>query len=185
MSVYTDLKKKIKSKKAVIAVMGLGYVGLPIALEFCKKGFTVNGFDTSKHRIETLKKRKSYINDIFPAEVSRAFQGGRFSVTADDKVLSESDVIIVCVPTPLRKVKEPDISYIISAARSLRKRMRSGQLIIVESTTYPGTTREVILPEIQKNGFVPGEDFFLTFSPERIEYSETHRRVYKARDPAR
>ena len=166
---YTELKKKIKDKSAVITVVGLGYVGLPIAVEFCRSGFTVKGFDTNVRRIRKLKKEKSYIDDISSGEIRGACRTGRFFVTGDDGVLRSSDIIILCVPTPLRKVKEPDISYIIYASRSLRKRMRPGQLIIVESTTYPGTTREVILPELEKSGYQLDRDFYLAFSPERID----------------
>ncbi|MFC1644281.1 nucleotide sugar dehydrogenase [Candidatus Omnitrophota bacterium] len=169
MSIYTELRKKIKEKKAVITVVGLGYVGLPIALEFCRKGFTVNGFDTNTSRIKKLKNGTSYINDVSSKNMRAVFSKGSFSATANDKVLSASDVIIICVPTPLRKIKNPDISYILSASRSLRKRMRPGQLVIVESTTYPGTTREVILPELEKSGLKMDRDFYLAFSPERID----------------
>ncbi|MFC1549122.1 nucleotide sugar dehydrogenase [Candidatus Omnitrophota bacterium] len=169
MNAYSELRKKIKNKEAVVTVVGLGYVGLPIALEFCKKGFAVNGFDTNPHRIKRLRKKESYINDIPSEEIRRISDRGRFSVTTDDKVLKSSDVIIICVPTPLRKVKDPDISFIIRASRTLRKRMRSGQFIVVESTTYPGTTRDLILPELEKSGYKLDEDFFLAFSPERID----------------
>ena len=169
MNVYSELKKKIKNKDAVITVIGLGYVGLPIALEFCRKGYTVNGLDNNPHRIEKLKRKESYINDISSEEMRKAYSNGRFSVTTDSGVLRSSDVIIMCVPTPLRKIAEPDISYIILASRSLRKKMRPGQLIVIESTTYPGTTREIILPELEKSGYILDKDFYLAFSPERID----------------
>ncbi len=169
MNVYSELKKKIKNKNAVITVIGLGYVGLPIALEFCRKGYTVNGLDNNPHRIKKLKRKESYINDISSEEVREAYSKGCFSVTADSGVLRSSDVIVMCVPTPLRKIAEPDISYIVLASRSLRKKMRPGQLIVIESTTYPGTTREVILPELEKSGYSLDKDFYLAFSPERID----------------
>jgi len=169
MSVYTDLKKKIETKKAVITVVGLGYVGLPIALEFCKKGYTVNGLDKNIRRVKKLRKNTSYIEDVPPEAIRKARGKGQFSVTTDDDILRSSDVIIICVPTPLRKVKEPDISYLLSASRSMKECLRSGQLIIVESTTYPGTTREVILPELEKSGCQLDKDFYLAFSPERID----------------
>ncbi|MGB2661018.1 MAG: nucleotide sugar dehydrogenase [Candidatus Omnitrophota bacterium] len=169
MSVYSELRKKIKDKKAVIAVVGLGYVGLPIAIEFCKKGFRVNGLDTNMRRIRSLKKGTSYIEDIPPAEVRRALGKKKFNVTSDGAVLNRSDVVILCVPTPLRKVKTPNISYIVSASRSLKEQMRPGQLIVVESTTFPGTTREVILPILEKSGYEEDKDFYLAFSPERID----------------
>ncbi len=166
---YRELRKKIKGRKVTIAVMGLGYVGLPIALEFSKKGFNVIGFDTNRQRIGRLKKKISYINDISSEEIRKVFRRQRFTVTTDVKALSSADVIIVCVPTPLRKIKEPDMRYIVKASRSLRSRIRPGQLIIVESTTYPGTTRDVILPELEKSGHELDGDFFLAFSPERID----------------
>ena len=169
MSVYTDLKNKVKNKKAVITVVGLGYVGLPIALEFCKKGFKVNGLDTSKKRIARLKKKISYINDIPSSDIKKLYDTKRFYATDDASVIKKSDVIIVCVPTPLRKVKDPDISYILSANKSISEHLRSGQLVILESTTYPGTTREVVLPILEKNRLILNEDFFLAFSPERID----------------
>ena len=115
MSAYSKLRKKINGKKAVIAVVGLGYVGLPIALEFCKKGFKVNGLDTNLHRIKSLKKGTSYIKDIPSSEIRKVQRKKKFYVTDDQSILNKSDVIILCVPTPLRKVKTPDISYIVSA----------------------------------------------------------------------
>ncbi|MFH1664819.1 MAG: nucleotide sugar dehydrogenase [Candidatus Omnitrophota bacterium] len=169
MDEYKVLKSKISRSKAVITVIGLGYVGLPMALEFCKKGFKVNGLDTNIRRIKNLNKGNSYIDDISSEEMRKILKKGDFRATADPAVLSSSDVVIVCVPTPLRKIKEPDISYIIAASRTLRKHMRSGQLIIVESTTYPGTTRDVILPELEKSGLKLDKDFYLGFSPERID----------------
>ena len=169
MKTYSDLKRKIKNKKAIITVIGLGYVGLPIALEFCKKGYVVNGLDNNIRRIKKLRKHESYIKDITSNDVKKAFQKGCFRVATDVSVLSSSDVIIMCVPTPLRKIKDPDISYIISASRSLREYMRPGQLIVVESTTYPGTTRDVILPELEKSGYKIDKDYYLAFSPERID----------------
>ncbi|MFH1879093.1 MAG: nucleotide sugar dehydrogenase [Candidatus Omnitrophota bacterium] len=169
MNIFSDLKKKIEKKNAVITVVGLGYVGLPIALEFCKKGFEVNGFDTDMKRIEKLRKRESYINDISSKELAGIIKKGKFNPGTCDDVLNTSDVIIVCVPTPLRKIKDPDISYILHASRTLKKRLRPGQLIIVESTTYPGTTRDVILPELEKSGYKVERDFLLAFSPERID----------------
>ena len=168
-SVYLELKKKIKSKEAVITVVGLGYVGLPIALEFVKKGFTVNGFDLDARRVKKLSRGVSYTNDIPSREVAKIKKTGKFHVTKNEKVLSSSDVIIICVPTPLRKVKEPDISFILAASRTLRRNLRGGQIIILESTTYPGTTREVILPSLEKSGLKQDKDFYLAFSPERID----------------
>ena len=169
MSTLAEAEKKIRTKKAVITIMGLGYVGLPIALEFAKKGFVVNGLDTNLKRIEKLKKGGSYINDIPSADIRKALRSGKFLATTDERVLGHSDAVIICVPTPLRKVKDPDISYVISAGRSLAKYVHKGQLIILESTTYPGTTRDLIKPMLEKKGLKSGRDFFLAFSPERID----------------
>lgn len=169
MDNYNALKKKIRDEKAVVAIVGLGYVGLPMALAFCKKGFNVYGFDTSEKRIERLNKKVSYINDIDSSEIAGALDSKKFHPTTDDKVLGKADAVIVCVPTPLRKIKDPDISYVVGAARTLKKHIRPGQLIILESTTYPGTTREVILPAVKKSGLVAEKDFYLAFSPERID----------------
>ncbi len=169
MSTYTELKKKIKDKKAVITVVGLGYVGLPIALEFCEKGYTVNGLDNNTERVNKLRKGISYVDDISSGDMRKIILKGNFVATTDNKVLGTSDVIIICVPTPLQKITEPDISYIVHASNMMRSYMRPGQLIIVESTTYPGTTREVILPELEKSGYKMDQDFYLGFSPERID----------------
>lgn len=169
INMFAETARKIKAKKAVITVMGLGYVGLPIALEFAKKGFTVNGLDTNLKRIEKLKKGGSYINDIPAAGIKRALRSGKFHATSDERVLGLSDAVIICVPTPLRKVKDPDISYVMSAGKSLAKYVHGGQLIILESTTYPGTTRDLIKPMLEKRGLRSGRDFFLAFSPERID----------------
>jgi UDP-N-acetyl-D-glucosamine dehydrogenase len=149
--------------------MGLGYVGLPIAIEFAKKGYRVNGLDNNLGRIRKLKKGGSYINDVPDKEIKKLIKKGNFQVTSNDKVLGNSDAVIVCVPTPLRKIKDPDISYIILASRTIRKYLHPGQFIVVESTTYPGTSREVILPELEKSGYSHGKDFLLAFSPERID----------------
>ncbi|MEA3488870.1 MAG: nucleotide sugar dehydrogenase [Candidatus Omnitrophota bacterium] len=169
MNAYTELRKKIRDKKAVITVVGLGYVGLPMALEFSKKGFMVHGLDKSEKRVKKLKKGVSYIKDVSDEEILRVVGKGNFRVTTDDRVMSGSDVIMICVPTPLSEAKKPDVSFILAAGRTLRRRLRKGQLIVLESTTYPGTTREVMLPILEKTGLSPGKDFFLAFSPERID----------------
>ncbi|MFH1797973.1 MAG: nucleotide sugar dehydrogenase [Candidatus Omnitrophota bacterium] len=169
MTIYSELKRKIKNKDVVISVVGLGYVGLPIALEFVKKGFTVNGLDSNKQRVKDLRRGVSYVTDISGGDIKRLLEGGKFRVTSKEKVLAESDVIIICVPTPLNKIHEPDISYVVSVSNTMRRFLRRGQVVILESTTYPGTTREVILPILQTSGLKVGEDFHLAFSPERID----------------
>lgn len=170
MEIYKPLKEKILTKKAVITVIGLGYVGLPIALEFYKKGYNVNGLESSEARVKKLNDKISYINDIPSSLIAKAISGKKkLKVTSDTNILTGSDAIIVCVPTPLRKVKEPDISFIVKISKTLSATIRRGQIIILESTTYPGTTRDLILPILEKSGLKVNEDFYLAFSPERID----------------
>ncbi len=163
------LSYKIQKKEARIAIIGLGYVGLPIALEFNKAGFTVFGIDTNKRRIKDLLNRKSYIVDISDRQIREAINRKNFFAGTDYKVLKDIDIIIGCVPTPLRKTKIPNISYIIKASRTISKYLKKGTLVVIESTTYPGTTRDVILPLLSESGLREGKDFFLAFSPERID----------------
>ncbi len=169
MSTYTTLKNKIDKKKAKICIVGLGYVGLPLTQEFLKKGYFVYGYDTSKDRINNLHKAKKYITDIDPKDIFKFIKKNKFKPTTKESVMADSDVIIICVPTPLRKVKTPDISYIIKASRAIKKYLKKGQLIILESTTYPGTSREVILPILEQTGLKGDTDFYLSFSPERVD----------------
>ncbi len=168
VSIFKELKNKIQRKKARVCIVGLGYVGLPLAVAFAKKGYFVYGFDTSSSRIKKLRGGVKYIVDVEPEEVAALIEKNKFYPTNDESVLKDADVIIICVPTPLRKVKVPDISYVIAASRTIRKYLRPGQLIILESTSYPTTTTEIVLPELQKSGFREGKDFFLCFSPERV-----------------
>ncbi len=164
-----DLKKKIKDKKAVISVIGLGYVGLPLALAFARKGFKVTGIDIDKDRIKRIKKKSSYITDVSDKELVSILKEKKFKVTTNTGRIRESDVVIICVPTPLGKNREPDISYIKKAVARVKDNMRRGQIIILESTTYPGTTREILLPMLESTGLKEGKDFYLAFSPERID----------------
>ena len=164
---YKKLLALIRTKRAKVCVLGLGYVGLPIAVEFAKKGFFVYGFDLKQSRIESLKKGISYIDDISNKDIKDVL--GRLHPTVDPKILQEADVIIICVPTPLRKRKIPDMSYIIKASRTLSRYLRKGQLVVLESTTYPGTTRDIVLPALSSGRLKEGRDFFLAFSPERID----------------
>ncbi|MBU2044968.1 MAG: UDP-N-acetyl-D-glucosamine dehydrogenase, partial [Candidatus Omnitrophica bacterium] len=168
MDSHQILKNKILSNKAKIGVIGLGYVGLPLAIAFAKRGFFVYGFDNNRLRIDKLKKSKQYIVDIEPREVTSLIRRNKFVPTTDSKVLADCDILIVCVPTPLRKVKIPDISYVVGSAKIIKKYLRKSQLIILESTSYPTTTREVVLPILKQSGLEPEKDFFLCFSPERI-----------------
>lgn len=159
------LKDKIVSKKAKIAVIGLGYVGLPLAVEFINAGFNVVGIDSDEDRVRMINAKKSYILDISAGQL----KGANLPATLDFKQLAKVDVCIICVPTPLRKTKDPDISYIISAVEKIAKYLHKDQLIVLESTTYPGTTEEVIVPRLNATGLKCGRDFFLAFSPERID----------------
>jgi len=163
------LKRKIDNKKAAVAVIGLGYVGLPLAVEFALKGFKVTGIDLDAGRVERLRNNTSYISDVPQEVISRVTGQGLLTACTDFKLLSGADVILICVPTPLKRKYHPDISFIISAVRQIRKFLRPGQLVILESTTYPGTTEEVILPLLESSGLACGRDFFLVFSPERID----------------
>jgi len=164
-----ELNRLINSKEARICVVGLGYVGLPIAVEFAKRGFSVYGFDTKAERVKKLKSASSYISDISSAAIKSLIKRDRLIPTTDQTVLKNSDVVIICVPTPLRNKRTPDISYIIKVTKAIAKYLHAGQLIVLESTTYPGTTREVMLPMLEKRGLKEGVDFFLAFSPERID----------------
>ena len=168
------LAKKISGHQAVIAVIGLGYVGLPLALSFARKGFKTFGVDTNEHRVDALKTGKSYITDIHASQVHAVLQGHRFIPTTDMTVLRSADAILICVPTPIKRKYTPDVSFILSAVRSTAKYMKKGALVILESTTYPGTTDELIRPELEKSGLKAGRDFFLAFSPERIDPGNKH-----------
>lgn len=165
----TNLINKIENRQARIAIIGLGYVGLPLAVEFGLVGFSVIGIDTNPDKVDELTKGSSYIKDVESTKVSQLVENFRFSATTNFDVLAESDVVIICVPTPLSKTKEPDISYILSAAEAIKKHLHSGQLIMLESTTYPGTTDEVLLPIFEETGLRVDQDFFLAFSPERVD----------------
>ena len=164
-----QLIDKLENRKATAAVIGLGYVGLPLAMEIAAAGFHVIGIDLDGDKIATLKQRKSYILDVPEKTITRAMESGSFTPTSDFTVLADADAVSICVPTPLSKSRDPDISFILAATAEIRKHLRPGQLIVLESTTYPGTTNELILPELESAGLRVGEDFFLAFSPERID----------------
>ncbi|MGB5896454.1 MAG: nucleotide sugar dehydrogenase, partial [Ignavibacteriaceae bacterium] len=168
-----DLIDKIKNKSAKIGIIGLGYVGLPLSLEFASKSFDVLGFDLDESKIECLRKGKSYIKHIGSERIEKAVSGGLLLATSDFTRLKEVDAIIICVPTPLNEHREPDMSYVEGTAEIIAKHLQKGQLITLESTTYPGTTEEILLPMFENaesagdGGFKVGEDFYLAFSPER------------------
>ncbi|GJQ48140.1 MAG: nucleotide sugar dehydrogenase [Candidatus Kuenenia stuttgartiensis] len=160
-----ELIEKIKSKKSHIGIIGLGYVGLPLVIEFCKAGFQVTGFDIDQEKVTLLSQGKSYIKHIDSSRITDA--GSRFTPTTDFSMLSAMDCIIICVPTPLNKYREPDMSYVFNTTKTIARNLRKGQLIVLESTTYPGTTDEDMRPMLEESGLKAGEDFYLAFSPER------------------
>ena len=166
---YKELSEKIEKKEAKIGVIGLGYVGLPLAVELAKKGFTVTGLEVDAKKVENISNKKSYIGDISTADIKELVEIKKLSATTNFKAISKLDVIIICVPTPLRKSKDPDVSYIVSATNEIKDNLRKDQLIILESTTYPGTTQELVLPMLEETGLKGGKDFYLAFSPERID----------------
>jgi len=168
------LKEKIESREARFAVVGLGYVGLPLAVEFVKAGFHATGFEVSQEKVDLLLKGESYIGDVSSEELKELVGSGRLDATTDFDRLAEADIISICVPTPLSKTRDPDMSFVQTATDAIAKRLRKGQLIILESTTYPGTTEEVVRPTLEKGGLKADKDFFLAFSPERVDPSNPH-----------
>jgi UDP-N-acetyl-D-glucosamine dehydrogenase len=170
-----ELKEKIRNRHARIGIIGLGYVGLPLAVEFAKAGFQVTGFDVDVAKIAAINKGHSYIGDVSSEDVSTAVKAGKLSATDDMSKLHDMDAIDICVPTPLRKTRDPDLSYVILAVDAVRARLKPGQLVILESTTYPGTTDEVVQPALEEGGLKAGKDFYLAFSPERVDPgNQTH-----------
>lgn len=169
-----SLVNKIKSRKAKIAVVGLGYVGLPLAVSFAQKGFTVFGIDKDEDRVRRIQNQESYITDLKTKDLVSVVKSGKFSAGTNSDVLGQADAIIICVPTPLRRKYTPDISYIVSAVKDVAKNLKKGQLIVLESTTYPGTTEEMIKPVLEMNKCKVGRDFFAAFSPERIDPGNKH-----------
>lgn len=164
-----NLDNLINTKKAKVAVIGLGYVGLPTAVELAKSGYRVFGLDVSFKKINKINKGESYIADVSSKELKKIISSKKLTVSSRPELLKECDIILICVPTPLTKNKVPNVSYIQEATKIILKNFRKGKLIILESSTYPGTTREIILPELEKQGLKAGKDFFLAFSPERID----------------
>jgi UDP-N-acetyl-D-glucosamine dehydrogenase len=163
------LQSKILDRSARIGIVGMGYVGLPLALEFAGAGFTVTGFEVDPRRIESLEAGQSYITDVLSSELADLRARGLFRATSSYAKAAELDCLIICVPTPLRKTREPDTSYIVGAMESLAPSLRPQQVLVLESTTYPGTTEEILLPVVQGRGLQVGRDFFLGFSPERVD----------------
>jgi UDP-N-acetyl-D-glucosamine dehydrogenase len=165
----SEIVSLITSKRARVGVIGLGYVGLPLAVEFAQSGLAAVGFEVDSSKAREVNAGRSYIGDVDSAIVAEMVKAERLSATTDFSALKECDAIIICVPTPLRKTKEPDISYILAAAEEIKRNLRHGQLIVLESTTYPGTTNEVLLPLFEETGLKLDDDFLLAFSPERVD----------------
>jgi UDP-N-acetyl-D-glucosamine dehydrogenase len=173
MSVAQDLIAKAERREALFGIVGLGYVGLPLAVELADAGYRVLGFDVQDKVVDGLNAGRSHVKDVTDAQLQAVVQAGRFSATSDMLRLAEPDAVSICVPTPLSKFKDPDVSYIVAATESVKRTLRRGQAIILESTTYPGTTREILLPALESTGLTVGEDFFLAFSPERVDPGNT------------
>jgi UDP-N-acetyl-D-glucosamine dehydrogenase len=165
----TALEEKIKNRTARVGIVGLGYVGLPLAMEFAKAGFSVTGIDIQESKVSQLNRGDSYVQDVPTDTLKKWVSGGKFRATSDFSVILDLDTINIAVPTPLRKTKDPDMSYIVSACQETAKYLRPGKLVILESTTYPGTTDELVLPMLEAYGWKVGQDFFLCFSPERVD----------------
>ena len=167
--IKNEIIKLIKDQRAHIGVIGLGYVGLPLATEFAGRGFNATGFEVDQKKVDQINAGQSYIGDVSTRQVKEQVDAGRLRATIDFDHLNKCDAIIICVPTPLRKTKEPDVSFILAAAEEIKQRLRRGQLVILESTTYPGTTDEVLFPMLAETGLKLDEDFLLAFSPERVD----------------
>jgi UDP-N-acetyl-D-glucosamine dehydrogenase len=163
------LLERIQSRQATVGVIGLGYVGLPLAVEFALGGFSVTGFDVDPAKVADINRGRSYIPDVAEADLARVVNAGRLRATTDAGELAKMDVADICVPTPLRKTKDPDLSYVVQALENVAAHLHAGQLVILESTTYPGTTDEVALPMLEARGLKADRDFFLAFSPERVD----------------
>ena len=169
-----ELQTRIEQHSARIAVIGQGYVGLPLALAFAQVGFTVTGIEVDLDRVEALNHAVSHIGDVQSATLQALITAGRYHATTEMAELADNDAILICVPTPLRKSKDPDISFVLAAAAEVKTYLRPGQLVILESTTYPGTTEELLLQLFTEGGLTVGQEFYLAFSPERIDPGNPH-----------
>jgi UDP-N-acetyl-D-glucosamine dehydrogenase len=163
------LEEKIRRGDARVGTLGLGYVGLPLSVEFAGAGLKVTGFDLSEEKVAAINRGESYIKDVPTERVRALVDEGRLVATTDFARLADCDAVVICVPTPLSKTKDPDLTLVVDAARAIAERLRPGQLVVLESTTYPGTTEELILPILSEKGLTVGESFFLAFSPERVD----------------
>src|ERR1039458_5091633 len=163
------LEEKIRSRRARIGMGGMGYVGLPLAVEFAKAGFSVTGIDTNEEKVRRVNAGDSYVGDVPSSTLGPLVESGKLRATADFSALLDLDTVNICVPTPLRKTKDPDMSYIVASCQEIARHFHAGMLVILESTTYPGTTYELVPPMPAKPGLEVGRDFFLCFSPERVD----------------
>ncbi len=168
-SAAETLSRRIQTRRAHVAVIGLGYVGLPLAVEMAQAGFRVTGIDLQERRVRQLMRGRSYVQDVPSADLRAVVRSGHLTATTDFGALRRADTVNICVPTPLSKQRDPDVSYIVAAVEQVKRHMHRGLLVVLESTTYPGTTDELILPELQQGGLQVGKDFFLAFSPERVD----------------
>jgi UDP-N-acetyl-D-glucosamine dehydrogenase len=168
-TIATTLEEKIQKGQATVGTLGLGYVGLPLSVEFASAGLRVTGFDLSKEKVAAVNRGESYIKDVPADRVKALVSEKRLQASSDFAGLADCDAIIICVPTPLSKTKDPDLTMVVEAAKAIAERLRPGQLVVLESTTYPGTTEELILPLLAERGLKVGESFFLAFSPERVD----------------
>jgi len=166
---FAELANKIKTKTARVGVVGLGYVGLPLAVEFAKVGFEVTGIDLHQGKVDSINQGKSYIQDVSEDEVRELVHSKKLTATTDFAVIAELDTVNICVPTPLRKTKDPDMTYVVAASEQIAKYAHPGMLVILESTTYPGTTDELVRPMLEKSGSRAGTEIFICFSPERVD----------------
>src|SRR6185503_1929565 len=173
------LLDKLASRSAHVVVMGIGYVGLPLVAELSRAGFRVTGFDKDARKVRALSAGESYIQDVPSSDLAPHVREGRLDATTDPGVLAKADAVIVCVPTPLNKTKDPDMRFIVDATEEIARHQHAGMVIVLESTTYPGTTTEVLVPKLTEKGFKLGEDVFVAFSPERVDPGNT---VYKTRN---
>ncbi|MCF6096384.1 nucleotide sugar dehydrogenase [Thermovorax subterraneus] len=174
-----ELIKKIKNREAKIGVIGLGYVGLPLAVEKAKAGFKVTGFDVQEKKVEMVNRGINYIGDVVDDDLKKMVEQGFLKATKDYDFIKELDIVTICVPTPIDKYKQPDLSYVENTTREIAKRLKQGMLVVLESTTYPGTTEELLKPILESTGLKCGEDFFLAYSPERVDPGN---KIYKTKN---
>ena len=167
MTGSTRLRARLADRSARVGVVGLGYVGLPLAVEFARAGFRTTGVDVDRAKVDAINQGTSYIPDVPTAEVAAFVADGRLRATTDASVLAGLDTVNICVPTPLRKTRDPEMSYVVAAVEQVARYMHAGMLVVLESTTYPGTTEELVKPMLEAGGLTAGVDFFLAFSPER------------------